>query len=258
MSSEKINVVYQWVAHPARWHELLYSVRSVAQNLQADFRLWVVGDSVPWLTNYEWIPHAFIKDQKRNLSLNAATQMEKALRHPEMGERIIYMYDDIVLLQPVTADDIAKPYAIADYSRMPRNTDGNWRKSVWATMDALKAEGKTLMNGETHLPRFFSKTTMLEILERYKVGENRLAAFTLYLNNMGLSKRDFVMLNKFDTVKAGFYGLEDALGYKCDSAALIRRVCEKKLFLNYNDSGLNPAMKEFLTQKFANKCRFEI
>jgi hypothetical protein len=217
-----------------------------------------VGDSVPWMNDYTWIPHTFIKDQKRNLALNAATQMEKALRHPEMGDTIVYMYDDIVLLRDMTIADIGKPYTIGDYARQPRNEDGNWRKALWATLDVLRLEGKTLMNGETHLPRLIDKNTMLDILSRYDVGNRRFVAFTLYLNSLGLKKEQFIKLSKFDNIKAGFYGFEDDYGYNAASELLIEKVCENKLFLNYNDSGLSTGMKNFLLKKFSNKCRWEL
>ena len=124
-------------------------------------------------------------------------------------------------------------------------------------MDVLKAEGKTMWNGETHLPRYFERDAMLDILTKYKVGENRLAAFTLYLNTRGLKREDFIVLDKFDGVKAGFHGFEDAFGYKTKNALLIEKILENKLFLNYNDSGLDEGLKAVLTKKFTDKCRFE-
>lgn len=249
-----IDVVYQWLRAPMTWDDLRYSLRSLDKNLICDYRLWFCGDSPNFIRGHRHIHHEFINNgQHFNIALNSHIQLQKVLNHEEMGERILYMYDDVYFLKPVTLGDLAVPYCVGKMKQLGNTKHQRLKQN---TKNALIAKGKPHYDGETHLPRLFEKSKMLALFENYNIIEEKLLPFSLYLNEYAESQP--IDLLNTTKIKAGFYGAADERSYYFDNYKDLKAVVDECTFLNHSNVGLSVYLQRYIQEKFKEKASFEI
>ena len=133
---DMLHFVWVYWQGGARGDELRLSIRSVEQNALFPVKITVIGDRPSWYTG-----HFIRKPQIASCeNHNIADQMSKTVlmsEHPDIGEHIIWMMDDIFFLSPFAQEDVMLPRGVR-FSRSARNA---WQIMKGRTADVLQERG---------------------------------------------------------------------------------------------------------------------
>ncbi|MCO6501349.1 MAG: hypothetical protein J5I47_13370 [Vicingus serpentipes] len=251
-----IDVVYQYLEGAAKWNELKYSLRSLEQHLKDPFRVWIVGDKPQWLTNVKHIPHERTPNVWCTNCYDATSKLKLVLDHPEIGNEILWMYDDMYLLRDCKLNDLEVYLAVNHFNDLNHSSSGVHKELLFQTLRDLKDAGKTQWNCETHTPRLYSKILLQTVWNKYLPQDNRLLFSTLYFNDVFTDLTPHIM-QKPDPFKAGFYGMDDAYSFKSNNIKEINTILSGKTFLNHNDKGLSVALQHVIEELFPDMSSFE-
>jgi FkbM family methyltransferase len=261
-ANRKIDVIIPFIATKGKFDELKYALRSIEQNLDADFRVVIIGDCPEWINreNVNFIAHK--RDDAAVLTncYDANNKMNQLLTNSEIGDDFILTYDDIYFLKKTSIDDIKKFYAIKNGG--DSTASSTWKQLLNNTFARLKSKNLTQFNFETHLPRFINKKKMIEVYQLFRPIRHRLLHFTLYYN-YHLQDNFPVCISKengqFPAIKAGFYGVDDdfSLDGNKSPSELIEMLINYQ-FLNHDDAGLSDSLVKIIKKLFPNKSRFEL
>lgn len=247
--------VIPFVDSTAKWEELKYALRSIAKNVNNNAKVCIIGAGLPPFVNPETvtlIECAQVKGMKFAKTYDSIEKLKAAIEHPEVPERFIYTYDDTVILQQIPSFEDVPMVAVSHINpEKISDMDGSaiWKEVLQNTVGRLKANNLPLLNYETHLPRAFTKEKVKSVIEKFGFQKRPYLFSTLYFNS--LEEKDVILL------------LKDAVNLKADirkplTPDEIKAEVQGKLFLNYNDAGLNEHLKDYLMEAFSEKCRFEI
>ena len=252
--------------------ELRYMLRSLHKNLKCDYKIIICGnkDYKPsWLTAVEYyeidrfFPSLSGKLQHKSFENYFDTLNKlKCLIGRCDDEKIAYMCDDQILLQPL--EDLSVFEGVALYPHHPnKRTDlSKHEQTVQQALDlAATVKTGTLYNGETHLPRIYETNKLKQMFDTYKIETfPPYAPYTLYLNLF--YDKPKTILEEGNVLKAGFTFEGDGIGsYIAIKAREIEEAAKDKLILNYNDKGLNAVfnlLKKWIESKFPEKSVFEL
>ncbi len=233
--------VFVYAKSPAVWEELHYSILSIRKFFRGEFKIFVYGDD-PKEKGVVWIKTDKIQSEKNSKTTDINYKILRIAGSKEINEDFVYMYDDIILLKPCTEEDF-KPTRAVDYAPKPGMYFGpnakpsrTWINQWLKTMLTLKQYQLPTWNYETHLPRWYNKTRIMEIMDRYRPVDNVLLFASLYFNTYCLAPDESLEKNK--NIKAGLYDPHEA--------AWIQANVPGKLFLNYDNVGLNQHLKNFI------------
>ena len=247
-----IDIVFPYIEGEDQFCELKYAIRSIEKNFKEDFRIVLVGDCPQWIhpSSVLYISH------KRHTGVfskveDSVNKMKFIIDHTQISDPFIYWYDDIYFLNPIDINFFKhNVFALESYKTKKENRDYNFGFLQWNTFDALKEQypDAEILNYETHLPRLFFKDKMRTIINDYNPYENKLLLNTLYLHEFS---ENTILLYKNDTIKAGFYGenTNSSFGQNLSKNEIIN-ILENKTFLNHDDGGLTPELKEIIIDKF--------
>jgi hypothetical protein len=251
-----IDVVYQYLDGPNKMEELRYSLRSLERYLNEPFKVWIVGDKPTWLKNVTHIPHKRIPGVWCTNCFDATSKLKLVLDHPDVGNNILWMYDDMYLLRDCSESDLDRYLAVNHFKKLSHGSSSVHKELIFNTLKALKELGKPQWNCETHTPRLYSKILLQEVWDTYQPRENRYLFSTLYFNHVygEISPHE---ISKEDNVKGGFYGFNDPYSYKSDNIEEINTILSGKTFLNHNDNGLSGSLKQVIKDRFPDMCQFE-
>jgi hypothetical protein len=238
--------------------DLRYALRSWEHNWKGLFRITLVGEKPPGLNELWLVPHQKAVSNHFPRALDAVEKVKLMCTAGYMrNDRFIYSYDDIYLLRPADEADVDRRIGLREISRdeafgtVPSvYAKGKHGRLVLQTARRLFERGHVrVWNYETHIPRFYERRKMLDVIDVYKPGENRLLLSTLYFNHF-YPDQEPVLMNPMDNIKAGFYGkvndprsLPPYRGNERDAMAHYRRQLTGKLWLNHNDLGLDVGLQ---------------
>lgn len=240
------HIVYVYVKSPAKWMEMQTSVKSVRTHFKSPHKIFVVGDN-PGIPGVIHLPIM----QIRGANSKPKDALKKLLfisLNPQINEKFLYFYDDIVLLRDVTwewfeqkiiANDHVKDPATY-FSKPTRGVSpvGAWRHMFDRTFAFLQKKGLPTYNYETHLPRIFEKSKIQETYRRFgALTENGLFS-SLYFNLHYTQPN--ILLNANPMIKAGIHR-------PYDKPERLEADVKGRIFLNYNDVGLNDLLKKYIT-----------
>lgn len=251
-----IDVVYQYINGPSKWEELRYSIRSIEKHLKEDFRVWIVGDMPEWMKGVTHIPHKRIPGEWMTNCYDQNRKLEAVINHPEVGNDILWMYDDMYLVRDCKKQDLDCFAVINHFDKLDHGSSGVHKELLRQTLLELKKHGKSLYNCETHTPRLYSKHLLKELVELYNPTDNRFLFSTLYFNHV-FSELPPRVLTKEDDYKASFFGGRDNYSFKPKTKQEIKDILSGKRFLNFNDEGLSVYLIEVIEELFPDKCCFE-
>lgn len=246
-----ITVFYPYKHSFAIWEELKYSLRSLDKHLKEEFQVVIVGDLPAWANKKTLIhiPHTR-DDQKLDPKIYDENSKHLIFLQKNFFSRYIKMYDDICFLKDITSADIL-PWAA-----QLQTGNLNYKIQVSKTIAVCHKHNYPGHCYETHLPRVFETEKMKDVFFYHDPIEKRMQTSTLYWNRY--NKENPVLLTKEDTVKAVFFKRhEDKVSYYASSIAYTRKVLSGKMFLNYNNTGLNQTLKNTIRILFPRKSHFE-
>lgn len=174
---DMLHFVWVYWQGGARGDELRLSIRSVEQNALFPVKITVIGDRPSWYTG-----HFLRKPQISPCeNHNIADQLSKTVlmsEHPDIGEHIIWMMDDIFFLSPFAQEDVMLPRGVR-FSRSARNA---WQILKGRTADVLQERGYPTIDYATHAPHYVEKTRLQGVIEEFGLKSRTLIWENLYNN----------------------------------------------------------------------------
>jgi len=256
------DVVYIYRSSGGDDLELRYSLRSLAASRVAPRKVWIFGDRPEWLADdkrlVEHVAHEYVARLFRFKLpvVNTFLLTFLASLIPELASDFFWFADDYILLEPVTADDLARPRVLEDLAQVKSRGRGLYKDALWRSYDTLRRLGYGSLNFECHVPQPYTKKRIWDAYcdlqdfvteDRYYGLLLHLAVFNHAVKHEGLS--DFVWLHQEGRF-AGFYKTPP-------SPAEVRDKCRGKAFLNFDDKAWGPGLEQFLAEKFAEPSPYE-
>lgn len=248
-------------------NELRYCLRSLETNMLHPFKVTVYSDhEVPWLKNVDFkIVERFRSGHPFENFWDTINKIHLFARNANCKE-FLYLYDDCCLLRKVmdfnSLENIALQRELPEYRNMRTDKHGI---TLLSSIDAINEP--VCWNYETHIPRLYNRKKLIELYKVFGIFDFKYppALATLYFNHFYAFPYS-MMSEKGQSFRASFcFEDNDISGsYLVSSIGEIEMACLDKLFLHYNDKGLNFApngkqiLKEYIMSLFPNKSRFEI
>ena len=223
-------------------NELRYSLRSLQKYAQNLGRVFVVGEKPEWLTGVEHIP--MDDAYKCNKDANLIDKVRAAIAGG-CSERFIFASDDQCLLAPTWLSGLPAYYS-GDLTTKQDWGEGKWWARMKATRDYLTAKGLSTRNYDTHVFQPHSAKEFERVASEAPYGDGAgLCINTLAINGNPKAETSPISGTKLSIENDGW------------DAEKIRQGAIGKIHLGYNNAGLTPALKQFLTERFPEKSRFE-
>lgn len=229
-------------------NEIKYCIRSFSKYFQQLGKIYIVGAKPDF---FKWHHPRLVHVQctnpfTANKDGNIIYRVLKACEF-NISFDFIRASDDQVVLQYVTIDDF-RPKYIGDLSKVTINPkSNNWKKRLIRTRELLKSNGKTTYHYDSHYPMIYNKDSFVEIMKKYPpVNMCGYTINTLYFNSI---------LDEHEKIENIKLTLEKPI---LDMKNMLELSSDKK-FLGYKNKGLRDGvLKQFLQNKFPEKCEFEI
>lgn len=246
-SMNKIDVMYP-LGNGSIWNdnELRYSLRSMHLHFPNLGRVWIVGHKPDWLTNVEHIPCD--DTHRHNKDANLMDKIKLVCSH-DISSVFWRASDDQILLRLPNNGEMVARYSSDLASKSADWWDGNnkkWKNRLRRTYCHLVDKGRTTYNYDCHVPQPYYKDNIAAVLRKVNYTKDiGYTTNTLLLNRIRV--KGLHIKNKKLTVQSPINDVDK-----------IARMAEGKLWLGYNDIGLNSALREFIQAVFPNPCPYEV
>lgn len=231
--------------------ELRYSLRSLV-NQEWIRNIYIIGHRPDWINYGNRIYHTPCADPFNPKDANIINKINQAVSVFNLTDSFVITSDDHYILRSVQLDDLG-PY-LENANVLPRQKSiasfqGLWKKRQRATLDYCKAHKFPGHIWESHIPYLVDKSKWKYFVENtpWDKGNGLLTHIYFNINCSIVSTRtpkDMVVRVKSTLNTIGI--------------TEFNRLVLKALFLNHNDSGLCPTVKEYLEYKFPNKAEWEL
>jgi len=237
----------------AQGSELLYAIRSIAKNFkEVDYQLVVIGDKEDWFSDdILFIEHECISSNPQADVLN---KLLMVLINENVCEDFIWSNDDIYFVSQTSVEDI-QVLKISGLLKNESNNQTLYNANRARTIDRLLSKQLPIRNFDTHLPFFFEKGKMMEVIEAFpEMLSQGLLMSSMYFN--------FHVDPETETEKLDWSSdkwmlrVISSLATE-DKKQTFRRLIGKKHFLNHSEAGFSKLLMSWLDKQFSEKSRFE-
>jgi hypothetical protein len=234
-----MDIVYTLKTYPSQ--DLLYSVRSIAENLPHN-KVFFAGGFTNWAKDIIYIPT--VQNGKTKWH-NQVININTACRWELVSDDFILMNDDFYLMRPI---DKVKNYHNGHIQRrIDTLADNGYRRSLEETRDWLKAKGiANPLSYELHIPMIINKQDKLELHRKYNI-PSHLQQRSIYGNMCAIEAE---------------YLEEDVKVYRGDETNRIgglERATEMRdtEWVSITDKYMTTDGFRDIKRRFKNKCRYE-
>lgn len=254
---KRLDFILPYVMGPDKGMELKFALRSIEKNFIHDnYRVIIVGDKPDWLTGVEHLPFTRIPEQKHRNFADQLLKLYAVLTNLDVGSNFVWTYDDVYFTSPVKLADLKQLKAVASFDRYPDHLEGkgagpNWKTTMSYTMVSAIENGGSNYNYETHLPRYFAKTRVLQLIDKFNLLSKPMMISSLYYNIYEKGKHP-VCLYDDSTQRIRFL-----LRSMFDVASL-RKQLRRYLFTNNDPNNWNTVLKTVLQEMFPEKSKYEL
>ena len=245
-----VTIVIPYIMGPDNGLELKYALRSIEKNFDHDnYTVIVIGDRPDWLINVTHVPFTRLQEGKYTAFKDQILKLYSVLTEFDVSENFIWTYDDVYFTSRVKLEDIVKPKAakvVTKLEDIDLYTGGhNWKNCI---KQAIADTGGKYVY-ETHLPRFYNKKKMLQLMDHFKMLSKPTVIATLYYNyySKGLSP---IMINDN----------KDHFRFMIRSTFDVERLemlMRRAKFSNNNPNSYNLILKSVLEKLFPICSKFE-
>lgn len=245
---QKIAVVIPYLKRAAQGKELLFAMRSWAQNFDAAIHIVVIGDKEDWFGNdVIYIP---MEQSSQNPQVNTFEALKLALTSDLVSDRFIWTNDEIYLVNPIGLAHIEVPKTLGYFN--PKAYTGIYKENMERTIKFLESRGcLNPLNFSTHTPVLMDKEEVVSLLELYPE----------------ITSGEYLFSGIYFAFKDNWHHPQ-WLDWKHDSWLLplvsqnpdkekFSEMIVQKCFLNNSVSGYGKFLETYLTEVFPDKCRFE-
>jgi hypothetical protein len=233
----------------SKWdnNELRYTLRAIEKNANGYGKIVIVGEKPHWIKNVLHIPFPdiFKSGMNGNADGNMVLKVMAAVYHPNVSEDFIYINDDELFLVPQDVKRLGWYHKGQMLNfRNETWTKGFWRLRLHRTMRILVDKGLDTYHYDNHLPFRMNKKKFLECMSSFDFGENIGYTINSMYGNfnkvagtkiVGHKIRVFSKFSK-EKLEAGIPG---------------------KLYMTFNDNGLNDVLINWLSKNFPTPSQYE-
>ncbi|WP_300814481.1 hypothetical protein [uncultured Bacteroides sp.] len=246
MKADHTSIVIPYCKEFAQGKELLYALRSWAENCCFPANIVVIGDQEDWFSDeIHFIECPRMSD---NPSVDTFNKLKAALDSDAVTDDFVWTNDDIYVLQPIDLSHIRIPKVLGPLE--PQKYKGFYRENMQRTIDCLKELDAACLNYGTHTPVFFNKASWLGLIAKLGEQMNQGMLFTSIYFNLRQPQVTTVTL---DWKKDPF--LLPVVSQK-PSTEVVKSLLPK-MFLNNARSGYSPWLENFLEEHFPEKTELE-
>lgn len=246
MQHTHTSIVIPYCKEFAQGKELLFALRSWAENCCFPANIVVIGDKEDWFSDeIHFIECPRMSD---NPSVDTFNKLKVALESDIVTDDFVWTNDDIYVLQPIDLSHIRLPKVLGPLE--PQKYKGFYRENMLRTIDLLKSLGAGLQNFGTHTPVYFNKASWLGLIAQ--VGDNIMQGmlFTSIYFNL---RQPQVAAVTLDWKKDPF--LLPVVSQN-PSTEVVKSLLPK-MFLNNARSGYSPWLENFLEGYFPDRTDLE-
>ena len=270
----KIVIPFSFIgSHWGPNNELRYLLRSLDMYLDKP-KITIIGDAIPeWVTNVEFIEFKREYPEVARAHFGGNHEFEnffdtvnklKYCADNHFG-RFLWTYDDVVLLRKPEKGELFK--IVATYKLTPSYKEAikkirdRWQRTIARSLELHDCD----YHYEHHMPLPYDSGLLRSMFKKFDPYTHYLpyAPHTLYFNMFGSPSMTLDGDNNYGAMMYNDFR-RDVSCYSSDNIKGIRSALEGKLWLNYADRAINQRgtnkpspLKEFLEEKFPNKCRYE-
>jgi len=243
-----IDVVYV-LGTGSNWanNELRFSLRSIETYGINVGKIFVVGTRPDFLSeDVIHIEATDIYNPTVNADGNIAHKVWVACADERLSDNFLFINDDHILLQEMDLGNIPA-YHKGDMNTYPETFWGMnyWRTRLQRTMETLNRNSLTAYNYDCHTPIVFNKKLFTEVMAPFPIGEGKGLTMKSLYGNVVYGDTGQQLDGEKQTVFANY--TTDQLNNRL----------ERCQFMAFNDSGLNPSLKVWLYNRFAEISRWE-
>lgn len=246
MQHTHTSIVIPYCKEFAQGKELLFALRSWAENCCFPANIVVIGDKEDWFSDeIHFIECPRMSD---NPSVDTFNKLKVALESDIVTDDFVWTNDDIYVLQPIDLSHIQLPKVLG-----PLDTSkykGFYRENMQRTIDCLKQLGAACQNYGTHTPVMFNKASWLGLIAKL---DEQITQGMLYTSIYFNLQQPQVTAVTLDWRKDPF--LLPVVSQN-PSTEVVKSLLPK-MFLNNARSGYSPWLESFLDKEFPAKCLFE-
>jgi len=252
---KKIDFIIPYVKGPDQGQELKFALRSIEKNfLHDNYRVIVVGDKPGWLTGVEYLEFLRIPEQKNRNFTDQLLKLYSALTELNVSQQFIWAYDDVYFTGPVKLADLKQLKAVASFDKYPRHLDNasagpHWKSTLTYTLLTAIENGGSNYNYETHLPRYFSKSRILKLIEKFNLLGKPMMISSLYYNYYHKNEIPLCLFDNNPGVRFLLRSLFDAENLK--------KQMNRYMFTNNDPKTWTPVLKKVLLEMFPEKSKYE-
>ncbi len=253
---KRIDIIIPYILGPDDGMELKYAIRSIEKNFQHDnFRIIVVGDRPSWMKKEHHFPFEQIPHQKYRTFTDQLLKLYSVLTESNITAGFIWTYDDVYFTRPVKLADLKQLKAVASFDKYPRHLENkaggpNWMGTLQYTMEQVKENGGSNFNYETHLPRYFTKSRVLKLIDKFNLMGRPMMISSLYYNTYHKAEEPVCL---FDTKTNIRFLLRSVFDYET-----LKKHVKRHQFTNNDPRMWNPTLKRVLIEMFNNKSSYEL
>lgn len=151
------------MCRPGNNEELRYSIRSIVENYESEYNVWVVGDKPDWYSG------DFIKTRPvGNAYENVRNNLKHVIQHPDISDDFVLMNDDFFILRKLNSVSHYHGGLLVKRAEKHQELAGPnfYSNFLFRTDSGLKKLGiKEPLNYELHVPMQFNKTKLAETID---------------------------------------------------------------------------------------------
>jgi hypothetical protein len=140
-----------------------------------------------------------------------------------------------------------------------KHRDGDrFGRTINVAVDLLKKD--VVYNYQTHMPRLLNCEKLRALFEAHPIERDiPYSLFTLYYNLYYEKPKDIIVDNN---IYCAYFFFTGSMSSESRTFDQIEKAIENKMFINYDDFGLDKrfksVLKEWIEQKFPNKSKYEL
>lgn len=253
---KRIDIIIPYVLGPDKGLELKFALRSIEKNFQHDnYRVIVVGDRPEWLKEEYNFPFSQVHKQKYRTFTDQLLKLYSLLIEENISTQFIWTYDDVYFTRPVKLSDIRELKAVASFTKYPNHLEKaaagpNWMGTLQYTMNTVTELGGSNYNYETHLPRLFSRTRILKLIDEHNLLGRPMMLSSLYYNLYYKDKEPLCLFDKNPGIRFLLRSVFDV--------ETLEKHMNRHQFTNNDPRVWNQALKNALSKLFTQKSKYEL
>jgi predicted DNA-binding transcriptional regulator len=240
---KKVHILYPLIkSSVGDCEELKYSLRSLETHLTIPFDVTIIGYKPKWLniSKVRYIYYGQCDDRYKN-SLHAIDIMANIV------DEFILFNDDFFIISDMTDKELKQIYYLQDLNKIK-----SWGKRWYQQMlkkgfEEIKAKGYYGFSYATHAPQFYKSEIVKKVIyDEFKLFEKEhFVAFENYYYNFIGAEKNAKQIYDYRVARY------DKTPFK-ESEVI------GKIFMNFDENGMNSGIWDYVKKRFNMKSKFEI